>query len=99
MKLQQKFGHDQRFKMDERFLESDDEMELTSNTPDFQEDDLSNQLKEEKLLSLKVLNDVLGSNSVFFEEDEDARNIYRYRKSGILLLNKSNYFLIPFDSR
>ena len=77
MKLQQKFGHDQRFKMDERFLESDDEMELTSNTPDFQEDDLGNQLKEEKLLSLKVLNDVLGSNSVFVEEDEDARNIYK----------------------
>ena len=77
MKLQQKFGHDQRFKMDERFLESDDEMESTSNAPDFQGDDLSIQLKEEKLLSFKVLNDVLGSNSVFFKEDEDARNVYR----------------------
>jgi hypothetical protein len=77
MKLQQKFGHDQRFKMDERFLESDDEIESISKTPVFEEDDLDNQLKEEKLLSFKVLQDVLGTNSVFVDENGDARNLYR----------------------
>jgi hypothetical protein len=77
MKLQQEFGHDQRFKMDKRFLESDDEMESTSKTPSIEEDDLANELKEEKLLSMKVLQDVLGKNSVFVEETEDARNLYR----------------------
>ena len=77
MKLQHKFGHDERFKMDGRFLESDDEMESLSKTSLIEEDDLNNELKEEKLLSLKVLQDVLGTNSGFFEENEDARNLYR----------------------
>ncbi len=63
--------------MDKRFLESDDEMESTSKTPSIEEDDLANELKEEKLLSMKVLQDVLGKNSVFVEETEDARNLYR----------------------
>jgi hypothetical protein len=86
MKLQQKFGHDRRFKMDERFLESDDDMESTSKPLVFEEDELSNQLKEEKMLSLKVLHDVIGTNSVFVEENEDARNIYRYRKNNFRLM-------------
>lgn len=77
MKLQQKFGHDQRFKMDERFLESDEEMESTQKSPMVLEDELNNQLQEEKLLALKVLQDVLGTNSVFVEENEDSRNLYR----------------------
>ncbi|XP_028402233.1 nucleolar protein 8-like [Dendronephthya gigantea] len=77
MKLQQTFGHDQRFKMDERFLESDDEIESTLETPILEEDDLAQQLKDEKRLSLKVLQDVLGTNSVFLEESEDSRNLYR----------------------
>ena len=78
MKLQQKFGHDQRFKMDERFLESDDELESETNTAVLKEDELDKQLKEEKLLSLKVLQNVLGTNSVFIEDNDlDARNLYR----------------------
>ena len=91
MKLQQKFGHDRRFKMDERFLESDDDMESTSKPLVFEEDELSNQLKEEKMLSLKVLHDVIGTNSVFVEENEDARNIYRYRKNNFQLMKVFQY--------
>ena len=72
--------------MDERFLESDDDMEFTSKPQVFEEDELSNQLKEEKMLSLKVLHDVIGTNSVFVEENEDARNIYRYRKNNFRLM-------------
>ena len=79
MKLQHKFGHDERFKMDERFLESDDEMESMSKTSVIKEDSLDDELKEEKRLSLKVLQDVLGTNSVFVEENEDTRNVYRYK--------------------
>lgn len=77
MKLRQKFGRDQRFEMDERFLESDDEIESTSEKPILEKDDLAQQLEEEKRLSLKVLQDVLGANSVFVEENEDSRNLYR----------------------
>lgn len=77
MKLQHKFGHDERFKMDERFLESDDELQSKSETSVVENDSLDGDLKEEKLLSLKVLQDVLGTNSVFVEENEDARNVYR----------------------
>lgn len=77
MKLQHKFGHNERFKMDERFLESDDEMESMSKASLIEEDDLNNELKEEKRLSLKVLQDVLGANSGFVEVNEDARNLYR----------------------
>lgn len=77
MKLQQKFGHDQRFKMDERFLENDGEMDSTSKTPVLEQDNLDIDLKEEKLLSLKVLQAVLGGNSFFGERNDDTRNLYK----------------------
>lgn len=90
MKLQQTFGHDIRFKMDERFLESDEELDFdpknnlnqqTKKRP-FSEvgegDEIDKQLQEEKLLSFKVLQEVLGRNSVFVEETDDYRNHYRY---------------------
>ena len=75
--------------MDERFLESDEELDSDAKTdfdnqtekrPSFDVsngDDIDQQLKEEKQLSLKVLQKVLGSNSVFSGEDEDSRNQYR----------------------
>ena len=77
MKLQQTFGHDERFKMDERFLDSDREMETKSQTPVFEKDDLSKELTEEKIMSLKILSDVLGTNSMWVGENEDPRNLYR----------------------
>ncbi|XP_046851844.1 nucleolar protein 8-like [Xenia sp. Carnegie-2017] len=75
MAMQQRFGHDMRFKMDERFLDSDDESKSENDIR--MGDDIDEELKQEKQLSWKVLHEVLGQNFMTIEDEKDIRNVYR----------------------
>ena len=81
LKLQQKIGLDDRFKLDERFLEEESDEDRTiepsvkkidsSNKPanrvtdNASGDTISKQLKEEKERSLAILQQILGGNVLF----------------------------------
>ncbi|XP_046862311.1 nucleolar protein 8-like [Xenia sp. Carnegie-2017] len=75
MAMQQRFGHDVRFKMDERFLDSDDESKSENDI--YMGDDIDEELKQEKQLSWKVLHEVLGQTLLTIEDEKDIRNVYR----------------------
>ncbi|KAG9337056.1 hypothetical protein JZ751_029824 [Albula glossodonta] len=71
MKLQSQFGTDERFRMDSRFLESDDD---ESNIPEetSTHTDVEVQLKEEKKKNLDILQSLLNINVHGTEANKEA---------------------------
>ena len=57
--LQRKIGHDRRFRVDERFLEEEDE-QVECNGSKEAEDELGQQIQREKASSLKIIDSLLG---------------------------------------
>ena len=62
--LQQKIGHDKRFRVDERFLEGEGEGLVEDKGQAEPEDELAQQILQEKTKALKIIGSLLGSGAL-----------------------------------
>ncbi|KAG7478128.1 hypothetical protein MATL_G00077170 [Megalops atlanticus] len=77
MQLQSRFGTDERFRMDSRFLESDDELNIAEETP--AHSGVEVQLEEEKKKSLDILQTLLNINVHSAETSKETRKSQAFR--------------------
>ncbi|KAJ6668413.1 hypothetical protein lerEdw1_015790 [Lerista edwardsae] len=77
MHLQSRFGTDERFRMDTRFLESDSEQEDDSKKLEVDEEEDSLALEKKK--NLEILKNLLHLNVEFPKPSKQAANVMKFR--------------------
>ncbi|KAJ8361049.1 hypothetical protein SKAU_G00175740 [Synaphobranchus kaupii] len=82
MQLQSRFGTDERFRMDSRFLERDDESNIPEETSS--RADLEVQLEEEKKKNLDILQSLLNINVQSTETSKEAAKRKQFRDISVL---------------
>lgn len=81
LKLQRKFGDDERFRLDERFAEVDDDEERddVGGEDKYEEDGDEGDLESEKTKALSILENVLGNMLPAKKNTEDKKTKFRYK--------------------
>ncbi|XP_028853197.1 nucleolar protein 8 isoform X2 [Denticeps clupeoides] len=82
MQLQSRFGTDERFQMDSRFLESDDETEVVAKNAPLEP--MEDELIEEKKKNLDILQSVLNINIQPSEASKESTKSKKFRDMSAL---------------
>ncbi|KAJ8259875.1 hypothetical protein GJAV_G00174450 [Gymnothorax javanicus] len=77
MQLQSRFGTDERFRLDSRFLESDDDSDIPDASPSRAEEEV--QLEEEKKKNLDILQSLLNTNVQSAKTHKEAAKNKQFR--------------------